>query len=321
VILKAFADHDYTVAPLDGDDDDDDSKPPLPVLLVGAPRSGATLLEAALSRAPGVGVRQIDGALGDAVSKVGVAAFEPATRDQALVDQVGAEYVASVRRAARVLADDENTTTPEKVKVMVDPLVDNVFWAGAAVEALKGRARVIVVRRQNVDATAFSIYKTFFSQNGREWTYEPVSIRARLVAVRRLEQLWLDKLGDAVITVEYEKLVNDPQAELTRVLTWLGLDFSPDCLQPHLSPYALPTPHATAGALRQPGFRAPRHWLEYVPRLVKRIEQDSPTPPKQTPPDDDDDDDDDDDAEEDDAEEEDNSASPPAAANDGGEEL
>ena len=261
-IMKTFMNQDYAVAPLETEEN---ASAPLPVLLVGAPRAGATLLAAALSRAAGVKVRGADGALNDIVSTVGISAFDKnsSSYDERKIEALGAEYMARLSQGA-----------PAATKVVIEALVDNVFWVGAAFLALKGRVRVVVVRRKDADAQAFSIFKTLFSQHGREWTCDPVSIRARLLALRHLEQMWLDKLAaqGGALLVDYEDLVEEPETQLKGILSFLKLDYTPDVLEPHLAAVALPNPYANAGAIRQPGFRKPKTWKHYMPYFFKRIQ-------------------------------------------------
>ena len=50
---------------------------------------------------------------------------------------------------------------------------------------------------------------------------------------------WQALFPDAIVTVEYERLVTEPQAEVERLLAAVGLDWNDACLQFHAQPAAV----------------------------------------------------------------------------------
>jgi hypothetical protein len=69
-------------------------------------------------------------------------------------------------------------------------------------------------------------------------------------ACQQLEMHWEDQLQDRLHELNYEKLITDPQQQITQLLQHCGLEFEQACTQFHLHKRAVLTPSATQ--VRQP---------------------------------------------------------------------
>ncbi|KAJ1461900.1 hypothetical protein M885DRAFT_558343 [Pelagophyceae sp. CCMP2097] len=211
-----------------------------PLLLVGAAHSSSALIAAALSRAREV---HFDGgehsALGDLVARVGVGFFDDATPQK--LRALGDVYVANLHRAVGL-------ETP--AKYVVDANVDNVFWVGAAYRALRGRLKVVIMRR-NAQDVSFAHY----ADRHRAWTSDAASVRARLDAVRTLEDHWLaTHPAETVRVLDYDALVADPREVLQGLFRWLGVEWSEAALSPQDAPIAMAS-HGAARLRASDGIR------------------------------------------------------------------
>jgi hypothetical protein len=64
---------------------------------------------------------------------------------------------------------------------------------------------------------------------------------------------WRPLLGDALLEIDYEALVDDPEAGARRLVEFAGLDWDPACLEPHrLGRTAATASHAQ---VRRPVYR------------------------------------------------------------------
>lgn len=227
-----------------------------PVLVLGMPRSGTTLVERILSSHP-----QVAGG--------GELGFWN-ERAPALVD---AELDAMGEAAARVRGDYLQllrTIGPEAVRV-TDKMPFNFLWVGL-VHLLLPRARVVHCRRNPID-TCLSIYQTQFAQN---WSF--ASDRGDLVAYYRqylrLMDHWRAVLpADRFVDVDYEQATREPEATARRLVAFCGLEWDAACLAPERNPDAVRT--ASKWQARQPIYRTSvERWRNYEPWIGELRELD-----------------------------------------------
>lgn len=227
-----------------------DSDEPAPVLIVGMPRSGTTLVEQILSAHSQVGA---GGELpfwnehGSGWERMGGA-------------EQGADFLgASAREYLRVLRG----LAPE-CKRVTDKMPLNFQWAGLVHAALP-RATIIHCRRSPID-TALSIHQTHFSHR---MTF-PTGGAALVGYMRAYERLcahWRRVLPPArFIEIDYETLVAEPEPVIRRMVAACGLEWDPACLRPERNERVVKT--ASKWQARQPIYRtAVARWRAYEPWL------------------------------------------------------
>jgi tetratricopeptide (TPR) repeat protein len=220
-----------------------------PVLVLGMPRSGTTLLERMLSSHPKV-------AGGGELSfwnETGLTCVtaEP-DRLGALAEKIRREYLALLRRKA-----------PHALRV-TDKMPFNFLWIGL-VHLFFPRARIVHCRRNPID-TCLSIYTTRFAEN---WAF--ANDRADLAEYYRhyvrLMDRWRAALpSERFLDVDYEEATSAPEAVARRLVEFAGLEWDPACLSPEKNPDAIKT--SSAWQARQPIYRTSvERWRRYEPWL------------------------------------------------------
>ena len=188
---------------------------PSSLLIVGAPRSGKSLLEQMLACHPdihGAGERRT---LGDLVIEVGQRVGEGT-----YPGNVGKlEPGALAELAASYAADLE--TSAAGARWVIDTQPTNFLHVGFA-RLLYPGLRVVWLRRDPHDL-AWACYARGFADSAFDFAAEPAGIGPYFAALERLRAHWATLLGDGFLSVDYEALVRQPEAELGRVLAWLGL--------------------------------------------------------------------------------------------------
>jgi hypothetical protein len=193
---------------------------PLSLLIVGAPRSGKSLLEQMLACHPdvhGAGERRT---LGDLVVEAGQRApggTYPAnigTLEPGALAELAATYAADLKKAAA------------GARWVIDTQPTNFLHVGLARLLCPG-LRVVWLRRDPRDL-AWACYARGFADSAFDFAAEPAGIGPYLAALDRLRTHWATLLGDGFLSVDYEALVRRPEAELGRVLSWLEL--APDAV-------------------------------------------------------------------------------------------
>jgi tetratricopeptide (TPR) repeat protein len=221
-----------------------------PILIVGLPRSGTTLVEQILSAHPDVSAAGELSFWNERGS-----AWERARSAEARTEQLSSS-AADYSRLLRELA-------PRAARV-TDKMPVNFQWAGLVHLALP-QATIVHCRRSPLD-TALSIHQTHF--NPRLWF--PTGGAALVGYVRGYQRLcahWRRVLPpERFIEVDYEALVDDPEPVIRRIVTASGLPWNSTCLFPERNARAVKTP--SKWQARQPIYRhAVGRWRSYEPWL------------------------------------------------------
>jgi tetratricopeptide (TPR) repeat protein len=221
-----------------------------PVLIVGMPRSGTTLVEQIVSSHPAVaagGELNFWNERGAAWHHAG-----PGESEIAFVAQAAAEYLGLLR-----------TIGPKATRV-TDKMPFNFLWTGLIHLAFP-RATIIHCRRAAID-TALSIHQTHFHP-GLAFPTGGGELVAYFESYRRLTDHWRSVLpADRFIEVDYEELTGAPEPVIRRIIAACGLSWDNACLRPEQNPRAVKTP--SKWQTRQPIYRnSVERWRRYEPWL------------------------------------------------------
>jgi tetratricopeptide (TPR) repeat protein len=221
-----------------------------PVLIVGMPRSGTTLVEQIVSSHPEAGAcseLHFWNQHGVAWHRSGAAVNE-----MAFLVKAAADYLGLLR------------TIAPKVARVTDKMPFNFLWAGLIHMAFP-RATIIHCRRAAVD-TALSIHQTHFHP-GLTFPTGGAELVAYFRSYQRLIDHWRSVLPpDRFIEVDYEELTRAPEPVIRRVIAACGLAWHEACLRPECNPRAVNTP--SKWQARQPIFRTSvGRWRRYEPWL------------------------------------------------------
>lgn len=193
---------------------------PQPIFVVGLPRTGTTLVERILSSHSKVesadetffmqmAIRQTAGVGG--ISELDESIIRKAT--SADINTVAENYMKTI--AYRLSGSP----------MFIDKYPYNYLYLGFIAKAFP-QARIVYLRRNPMD-TCFALYKQSFFK----FAYSLDDLGAYYVAQNKLRQHWCDILGNRIIEVEYETLVNHQETETRSLLCKLGLDFEKSCIQ------------------------------------------------------------------------------------------
>jgi hypothetical protein len=224
-----------------------------PIFIVGMPRSGSTLLEQILSSHP-----KVHG-LGETLAFPNALAREaPAPRQPSnpFFRRVGDTYLAALKELGW---SGEGH--------VVDKLPGNFVNVGAIHLALP-RATIVHSLRDPID-TCFSCFRHLF-RDRNETTYDLAAMGRYYVAYRELMNYWDSVLPGRVVHVRYEDLLDDPEAQIRRLVAACGLEWNDACLRFHESGRAVKT--SSAVQVRQALFTSSRaRWRPYERHLTPLI--------------------------------------------------
>ena len=236
------------------------SRDATPVLIIGMPRSGTTLVEQIVSMHPEVGA---GGELhfwnqrgaewhraGSAGS--GAAGNETPFAVSEFLVKAAMEYLGLLR-----------TIAPTAARV-TDKMPFNFLWTGLIHLAFP-RAIIIHCRRDAID-TALSIHQTHFHPS-LAFPTGGAELVAYFRSYQRLIDHWRSVLpADRFIEVDYEDLTRAPAPVIRRIISACGLAWNDACLRPESNPRAVNTP--SKWQARQPIYRTSvARWRRYEPWL------------------------------------------------------
>ncbi|HEX6317539.1 MAG TPA: sulfotransferase, partial [Burkholderiales bacterium] len=250
---------------------------PRPVFIVGLPRSGTTLLEQMIaSHASAHGAGELEDMSRLALELL--PSIHDTTGDPAKEAELRPDEVRIVGEAyARAL--DQRAPGAERV---VDKMPMNVLHMGLIAAALPA-SRFIHCRRDPMDA-CLSMYTLHFRGN-YPFAYDLENLGLYWRLYNDLMAHWQAVLPVPILEVDYEGLVEDPEATMRGVLEFCGLPWDPQCLAFHAEGRLVRT--SSFAQVRQPVYRsAVGRWRRFEAELepLRRALADEGSPHQGTGP-------------------------------------
>jgi Flp pilus assembly protein TadD len=199
---------------------------PLPVFIVGMPRSGSTLVETIIDAHPdahGAGEFEAAHHLVESISlDIGSSLPYPACIEdfeQDDVDMLGCRYL------------DRLSAQAPGAKRIADKYLINYRHLGL-LAVLFPQGRIIHCRRHPLD-TGLSCFSLALMPHVHPWAADLESIGKVHLSYERLMRHWQDELAVPVLDVPYEGLVADPEPWTRRIVEFCGLPWDDRCLRFH----------------------------------------------------------------------------------------
>jgi tetratricopeptide (TPR) repeat protein len=232
-----------------------------PIFIVGLPRSGSTLLEQILASHPLVEgtmelpdlvdiVRELGGAR--ARGRTGDYPASLATFDAPALRSLGERYIAQTRIYRKTQAP-----------FFIDKLPNNFAHTGL-IHLILPHAKIIDARRHPLGC-CLSGFKQHFAR-GQHFTYSLDDIGRYYHDYVELMAHYDAVLPGRVHRVFYERMIDDTEGEVQRLLDYCGLPFDERCLRFYENERAVRT--ASSEQVRRPIYREGMdHWTNYEPWL------------------------------------------------------
>lgn len=234
---------------------------PDPIFIVGLPRAGSTLLEQILSshsavegtmELPDIGAiaRDLGGRKSGGAVSVYPGILGALGGDELLA--LGERYLANTRVQRKSAAP-----------FFIDKNPNNWMHAGL-IQLILPNARIIDARRHPMSC-CFSVFKQHFAR-GNRFSYDLGELgryyRDYVELMAHFDRVMPGRIHRAV----YERVVEDTEAEVRRLLDYCGLPFEEGCLRFYENERAVRT--ASSEQVRKPIYRdALEQWTHYKPWL------------------------------------------------------
>ena len=256
-IIKFF-DHEFLESRQDSGNPD-----PAPILIVGLPRSGSTLIEQILASHSQVeGTMELPD-LARAIKEVNRAGKNRLQYPEALaelnmddLEALGGQYLRSTMRYRTGSA------------YFIDKMPNN-FPSIGFLHLILPNAKIINAVRHPLDS-CMGCYKQLFYR-GQSFTYDQFELGQYYLEYQRMMNHWHEVLPGKVLDVQYEEMVMDQEAQTRRLLEYCGLPWEDQVLRFYETERAINT--ASSEQVRQPIYtRAINFWKNYENHLGELIE-------------------------------------------------
>lgn len=241
---------------------------PVPIFVLGMPRSGTTLTEQIIASHPRVhGAGELRELMQVLQGPAGSGLPYPenlATVSRETLTAWGSEYVARLRRR-----------NPQAQRI-TDKMPANYIALGL-IPLLLPAAKIIHVRRNPVD-TCVSCFTRLFNRH-QEATYDLAELGRHYAAYGRLMQHWRAIMpAGSFLEVHYEDIVTDMETQARRLIDFCGLPWHDGCLDFHQTQRKVRT--ASVAQVRQPIYANSverwRNYREYLGPLLAGLEEFAP---------------------------------------------
>ena len=191
------------------------------IFICGMPRSGTTLVEqiiASHSKVNGAGELQY-------LTKVIEENFliDLKFDKQKIKEELSREQNVILDRYLKLL-DFHNFNSD----IITDKAPQNFIWIGF-IKYFFPNSKIIHCSRNPKD-NCLSLYKNYFSSKSMSWTYDQINIANYYKLYEKIMRFWNNKFKNSIFDAKYENIVNSPELEVRKMLSFCNLNWEENCL-------------------------------------------------------------------------------------------
>lgn len=220
-----------------------------PIFILGMPRSGTTLTEQIISshsRVYGGGELSF---VGQSLIELD---WERNITNQKFIEDFGSLYLKKL------------STINTSKALITDKMPGNFLWTGLILNSMPDIK--IVHTKRNAQATMWSIFKTYFTEDGNGWAYNINDIYKYYIMYEDLMEFWHKRYPEKIYILDYEKLTTNQEKISRELINFIGLDWEDQCLEFHQTKRTVRT--ASASQVRQKMYQGSSdEWMKYQTHL------------------------------------------------------
>jgi len=222
---------------------------PLPIFIIGMPRSGTTLVEQIISSHSKV---TAGGELPYALKLGENISTDSTNVNFTNIQNFQTKYLDRLQH----FSDGNNFIT--------DKLPHNFLLTGLLATSFP-EAKLIHVTR-NPSAVCWSNYKLYSASSIHNYSYSLRDILSYYKLYRNLMDFWINSYSDRIYNLSYELLIDNQEYETRKLIHEVGLNWDEKCMSPHKNPRNIATPSSLQ--VRKEIYQgSSQEWKKYKPFL------------------------------------------------------
>ncbi len=115
-----------------------------------------------------------------------------------------------------------------KSNVITDKAPQNFIWIGF-IKIFFPNSKIIHCKRNPKD-NCLSLFKNYFDSNTMAWAYDQKNITDYYEYYFKIMKFWKTKIPNFIYDANYESIVNSPESEIKKMLSFCDLNWDPECL-------------------------------------------------------------------------------------------
>lgn len=115
-----------------------------------------------------------------------------------------------------------------KTNIITDKAPQNFIWIGF-IKFFFPNSKIIHCSRNPKD-NCLSIYKNYFTSETMSWAYKEDSIAKYYNQYTKIMNFWKLKFKESIFDANYEQIVDSPDKEIKKMISFCDLDWENDCL-------------------------------------------------------------------------------------------
>ena len=112
--------------------------------------------------------------------------------------------------------------------IITDKAPQNFMWIGF-IKIFFPESKIIHCNRNPKD-NCLSIFKNYFTSKTMYWAYDQKNIAEYYILYSNLMDFWKSKFKQDIYEANYEKIVNSPEAEIKKMISFCDLKWETNCL-------------------------------------------------------------------------------------------
>ncbi len=113
--------------------------------------------------------------------------------------------------------------------IITDKAPQNFIWLGF-IKLFFPNSKIIYCSRNPYD-NCLSLYKNYFPSNDMLWSFDQRNIAKYYNLHLKLVNFWKSKFADSIFEANYEAIVNEPEIEVKKMISFCKLNWEPACLE------------------------------------------------------------------------------------------
>ena len=158
-------------------------------------------------------------------------------------------------------------------KIITDKAPQNFRLIGF-IKLFFPNSKIIHCHRNRKD-NCLSLFKNTFASNTMNWTNKGEDIAKYYNLYSKIMKFWKTKIPDFIYDVEYEKLVNDKESEIKKILNFCELNWDEKCLNPDKNSKT-PIKTVSIAQARQPIYKSSvnssNNFDKYLEKMFKILD-------------------------------------------------